>query len=143
VLDVPEVELDALRPRQRRAAVDLRPPGDPRLHREAPALTLGVLLDLDRDRRPRPDQRHLAAHDVNQVRQLVDREAPQQRADARDPRIVLRDRQPGADRLGVGDHRAQLDHVERVAVLADPPLAIDHVTGRLEPDREHRGREQG
>ena len=34
VLDVPDVELDALGPRQRRAAVDLRPAGDARLHVE-------------------------------------------------------------------------------------------------------------
>src|SRR5438876_11195079 len=38
VLDVPEVELDPLRPRQRRAAVDLRPACDSRLHLEPPAL---------------------------------------------------------------------------------------------------------
>src|SRR4051812_25079224 len=46
VLDVPDVELDPLRPRQRRTAVDLRPPRDPRLHLEAPSLPLAVLLHL-------------------------------------------------------------------------------------------------
>jgi lipopolysaccharide/colanic/teichoic acid biosynthesis glycosyltransferase len=35
-----QVELDPLRPRQRRATVHLRPAGDPRLDRQAPALAL-------------------------------------------------------------------------------------------------------
>src|SRR5436190_20839537 len=53
VLNVPEVELDAVGPRQRGAAVDLRPAGEARLDRQAPALALGVLRDLNGDRRPR------------------------------------------------------------------------------------------
>src|SRR5688500_7136016 len=46
VLDVPDVELDPLRPRQLRAAVDLRPARDPRRNLEPPALALVVALDL-------------------------------------------------------------------------------------------------
>src|SRR5689334_22350482 len=46
VLDVPDVEFDPLRPRQRRAPVDLRPTGEARLDVEPAALPLGVLLDL-------------------------------------------------------------------------------------------------
>ena len=56
VLDVVDVELDPLRPRQRRPAVDLRPAGDARLDLEAPALALGVVHDLLGDRGPRPDR---------------------------------------------------------------------------------------
>src|SRR5947209_6884301 len=63
VVDVPEVELDPLRPRQRCAPVDLRPAGDPGLHVEPPALPRVVLLDLVAQRRARPDHRHVAAHD--------------------------------------------------------------------------------
>src|SRR3954470_9969426 len=59
MLDVPEVELDALVPRELRAPVDLRPPGDAGLHGQAPALALGVAVDLHRDGRPRPDDRHV------------------------------------------------------------------------------------
>src|SRR3954453_3113627 len=55
VLDVPEVELDALGPRQRRAAVDLGPAGQAGAHGEPAALALGVLRDLRRQRRARPD----------------------------------------------------------------------------------------
>src|SRR5258707_14391939 len=45
VLDVPNVELDALRPWQRRAAVHLRPAGDPRTHVEPAPLTVVVAFD--------------------------------------------------------------------------------------------------
>src|SRR5204862_6483630 len=44
VLDVPEVELDALVPRQLGAAVDLGPARDAGLDRQALALALGVAL---------------------------------------------------------------------------------------------------
>ena len=46
VLDVPDVELDALVPGQARAAVDLRPAGQPRLDLEAASLARRVALDL-------------------------------------------------------------------------------------------------
>src|SRR5437763_8090019 len=71
VLDVPEVELDPLRPREARAAVDLRPAGDAGLDVEPVPLALVVLLDLVAKRRPRPDQGHVAADDVPELRQLV------------------------------------------------------------------------
>jgi hypothetical protein len=41
VLDVVQVQLDPLAPRQRRPAVDLRPARDPRPDRQPPALALG------------------------------------------------------------------------------------------------------
>src|SRR4051794_1175617 len=60
-LDVPDVELDPLRPGQRRAAVDLRPAGDPRLDLEPPPLPRRVALDLVAEGRPRADHAHVAA----------------------------------------------------------------------------------
>src|SRR5712671_3513585 len=63
VFDVPEVELDPLGPGELRAAMDLRPAGDPRLDVEPVSLALVVLLDLVTQGRTRPDQRHLAADD--------------------------------------------------------------------------------
>ena len=88
----------------------------PGLTREPAALALGVLRDLRRHRRPRADQRHLAAQHVDEVRQLVERGAAQERADARDARVAGVDREPRADVLRAVDHRAQLEHVERAAV---------------------------
>ena len=72
----------------------------PGLDLQPAALALGVLVDLHLDRRARADDRHLAAQDVDQVRQLVERGAAQERADARDARVALVDRQAGADVLG-------------------------------------------
>src|SRR5215208_158025 len=70
VLDVPEVELDPLAPRQRRAALDLCPARQARQHGEPAALALGVAVDLDLNRRARPDDRHLTPQHVHEVRKL-------------------------------------------------------------------------
>src|SRR5579862_8960989 len=84
VLDVPEVELDPLRPAETRAAVHLRPAGDAGLDVEPVPLTIVVLLDLVAERRARADQRHVAADDVPELRQLVERKPPEQAAGRRD-----------------------------------------------------------
>src|SRR5437868_15533538 len=57
MLDVPEVELDPLGPREARAAVDLRPAGDAGLDVEPVQLPLVVLLDLIAKRGPGPTRR--------------------------------------------------------------------------------------
>ena len=142
VLGVPEVELDALVPGQRRAPVDLRPAGDAGAHGEPAALALGVLVDLDLHRRPRAHERHLAGEHVDQVRQLVDRVAAQPGADAGDARVAGVDDQPRAHALGVGDHRAQLVELERLAVEPDAALAVDRVPVGLEPDQDRRHGQQ-
>src|SRR5581483_671557 len=51
MVDVPHVELDPPLPRERRAAVHLRPAGDARLHLEPPPLLGVVALDLVAQRR--------------------------------------------------------------------------------------------
>ena len=98
--------------------------------------------DLHRQRRARADQRHLAAQHVHQVRQLIERGASQQRAHARDARVVRVDREAGPDVLRAVDHRAQLQHVELATVQAAAALAVDHRPGGLQADRERREREQ-
>src|SRR3954468_2546431 len=108
VLDVPDIQLDPLGPRQGRAPVDLRPSRDPGLHLEPPPLPSRVLLDLIAERRSRPDHAHVAAQDVPELRQLVERELAQDAADARDPRVARVDREARTLLLGVDDHRAEL-----------------------------------
>ena len=125
VLDVPEVELDPLRPRQRGAAVDLGPAGDPGLDREAAALALGVLVDLGLDRRARPDDRHVAAQDVPEVRQLVERVAAQDRAGARDARVARGDGQARAGELGAVRPSCAACRSKQRPVLAHAGLAVD------------------
>jgi hypothetical protein len=54
----------------------------------------------------RADDRHVAAQDVDEVGQLVDREPPQDGADPGDARVALVDGEAGPHRLGARDHRA-------------------------------------
>src|SRR3954447_6591270 len=91
VLDVPDVELDPLRPGQLRAAVDLRPPRDAGLDLQAPALMLVVFLDLVAQRRPRADHAHVAAQDIPELGQLVERQLAEDAAGARDARVAAID----------------------------------------------------
>ena len=81
-----------------------------------------VALDLVAERRARPDHRHVAAHDVPELWELVDRRPAQQASDARDPSVAPVDGVPGARTLRVDHHRAQLEELEVLAVLADPRL---------------------
>ena len=90
----------------------LRPAGDARLDRQPPELARRVLRDLRLHGRARADQAHVAAQHVDQVRQLVQREAPQQRADARDARIALVDRQPRSHALGARSPSCAASEVE-------------------------------
>src|SRR5690348_16692782 len=117
VADVPEVELDPVGPRQRRTAVDLRPPGDAGLDVEPVELPLVVALHLVAERRPRADHRHVAPHDIPQLRQLVERQAAQGAAGPRDPLVAPIHGEAGAEPLGADDHRAELQQLEVGAVL--------------------------
>ena len=81
---------------QLRAAVHLRPAGEPRPDVEPVALVLVVLVDLVAQRRARPDDAHVAAQDVPELRQLVDGRAPEDAPDARDPAVAPVDRVPRA-----------------------------------------------
>ncbi len=142
MVDVPDVELDLLGPGERRAALDLRPPGEPRKHLEPAALVVGVPVDLVAERRSRPDHGHLAAHDVPELGELVDGGAAEHPADAGDPRVAPVDRVARSDVLCAHRHRAELQELEVLAVLADPRLPVEHRAAVLELDRERRGEEE-
>src|SRR5205807_2023729 len=135
VLDVPDVELDAVVPGQCRAAIDLGPAGDPRLHLEPATLARRVALDLVGKGRSRADQAHLAPHDVPELRQLVEGEPPEHSPNPRDARIAAVHRQAGSLSLGPDDHRAQFDELELTAVPADPKLPVEDWAPILELDR--------
>src|SRR5215467_9090147 len=92
VLDVPDVQLDPVLPRERRSAVDLRPAGDAGLDLQPPPLPGRVPLDLVAERRPGTDHAHVAADDVPELGQLVDRESTEKAAGACDPWVSPVDR---------------------------------------------------
>src|SRR5262249_31401422 len=102
VVEVPEVQVDSLRPADRLAPVHLRPAGDARLDRQAAAVVVGVAGDLLDEIRARPDEAHLAAQHVPELRQLIEAGAAEESAGARDAWVVLDD----AERV-VGDLRRQ------------------------------------
>src|SRR5918998_4122634 len=132
VVDVPDVERDPLGPRQRRASVHLRPSREPRLHLEPAPLVRGVALDLVRKRRPRPDEAHVAAQDVEQLRQLVDRQTAKYAADARYAGVALVHCPTRPARFGADDHRPELEELELAAATTDAPLAIQDRPAVLE-----------
>src|SRR4029077_14952602 len=72
VLHVPDVELEAPLPRERVAAVELRPPGDPGAHVVAAGLLPGIARQILHQQRPRADQAHVAPDHVDETRLLVD-----------------------------------------------------------------------
>ena len=141
MLDVPDVQLDPLLPRDPGAAVDLGPPGDAGAQVQAAQLARRVELDLGGQRRPRADDPHVAAKHVEEVRQLVEREPAQQPADPCHPRVLGGHRRADADRIGALAHGPQLEHLEDHAVAANAPLPVDHRPARAELDRDRRGQQ--
>src|SRR5690606_30235713 len=85
VLDVVEVAAHAVRPRQVRSAADPPHPGEPRLDAQAALRPLLIAVDLAQQRGPRADQRHIAPQHIPQLRQLIQAETAQERAERRHP----------------------------------------------------------
>ena len=131
VRDVEVVEPDHLLERDVAAAEHLPEAGDARLQLEALARPVVDVLVLLEDQRPRADEAHLAAEDVEQLRQLVERVAAQEAADrvtrgssgilnirASPPaRVLVQVRELVLPLLGVGDHRPELEDPERLSAL--------------------------
>src|SRR5262245_50463261 len=115
-------------------------------------MTLGVIGDLllelfdeDRSLRPRPDQTHLAANDVDQLWQFIDPQFANPPADASHARIAL-DGPNRAVRFGVYVHRAKLDDPKYGVMESDPLLQVEGGAARIEFDsqrsQQHQRRRQ-
>src|SRR5205823_12529062 len=87
-LEVEEVEPDQLVEVELGAAGDLPQPGDAGQHEVALAVPVLEPVVVALRQRTRADQRHLPAQHVEELRQLVDRPAPQKAADGGDARVV-------------------------------------------------------
>ena len=81
-LEVEEVEPHEVVEVELRAARDLPQPGQPRQHEVALLVPVLELVEVALRQRARADERHPALDDVEQLRQLVERVAPQEPADA-------------------------------------------------------------
>ena len=70
------------------AAADRPQAGDAGTHAQSSSLPPLILFHFVRQRGPGPDQRHVAFHDVPQLRPLIDRKFPEPSADAGQARGV-------------------------------------------------------
>src|SRR6185369_14713968 len=118
-LDVLEIELDAGRPRERVPTLGLGKTGDAGPNAEPAPLPLVIALDLVAERGARSDDAHLAGSDVEQLRQLVERQPAQHPSHTGDPLAIGN----GALRMTPLQHRPELPHPERDTVAPDALLA--------------------
>ena len=99
-----------------------------------------VLHDFAGQRRTRPDDAHIAAQDIDELRQLVERVLAQEAAEAGDAGIVGDLEQDavalvhvhdfGAALLGIAHHGAELEAAEDASFFADALGGIeDRSTG--------------
>src|SRR5690606_6782408 len=120
--DVVEVVLELLAELVDRGGVlvlRLRPAGEAWLHGEPEGELRDLPLDpgdVLRALRARADDRHVAAEDVPELRQLVDAGLAHEAADAGDAGVVLRG-ELGSGGFGIGPHGAELVDAEELAVL--------------------------
>ncbi len=146
----------------RAAPLHLRPPGHALGRRESEEVAGRVQLDLVGQRRARPHEAHVALQHVPQLRELVEAERTQHAAGARHPRVgtgserlavapvgphrrepapiradVRGDVLPVDARVGVADHRPELQQRER---LERPAVAVAASTADPLPDGRSRVR---
>src|SRR5690242_14664137 len=148
VLDVIEVALHALvKVRVAPEIVDLRPAGDAGLDEMllhvAGYLLLEALDELG-SLGARPDDRHVAAQRVEELRQFVEARAPQKGAEARRAALVATRPHRTSRRLGVDRHRTEFEYREALAVPCYTLLAKQHGPRRRQlhgdRDQEHQRR---
>ena len=87
-LEIQEVEPHEVVEVELGAAGDLPQAGDARQHEVALLVPVLELLEVALRQRPRPDERHLPAQHVDELRELVERVAPQHAPDARLARVL-------------------------------------------------------
>src|SRR5215510_14227536 len=148
ILDVVEVVLQLLQRIFNRGAVaipDLRPAGEPRFHGQPFHVIRDFLLEALhelRSFRPRPDEAHVTEQHIDQLRELVQTGAAEDRSHPRDARIGFLRPHRSRALLGIPTHGAELVENEDTAVLAGPRLAIEHGARRLELDGDGGQRHQ-
>ena len=84
--------------------------------------------------RPGSDDRHIAAQHVEDLRQLIERTAPQPAPDPRHPGVAAGNLEPG---IVIGEmvmHGTKFQHLEVAVVEAGPPLAEQHRPWTVQPD---------
>ena len=144
-----------LRARVVLAVANLPEAGDPRPHQSPDLGKLREVLQHERCQRPGPDEAHLAAQDVEQLRQLVDAGPAEERPDWRHAQVTLdlmkdaavgrrqRPRVVARRHALIGDHRPELETPEPPAAIANSFVRIERRPCRRELDEESNDDEYG
>src|SRR3954451_16090351 len=132
--DVQVVELRHFLERNVVPPEHLPQPGNPRLQLQALPPPFGDEAVLLEDQRPRPDERHLAGQDVQELRQLIERVPAEERAELRHAWVVCDLEHPciaglrvdvevrtlALPSIGVRVHRPEFEDAESLLVCAHP-----------------------
>lgn len=89
--------------------------------------------------RTRSDDRNIASKDVEELRQLIKTASAHEAPDLRDAGIAVSGGETGDTvLLGVHPHAAKFQQAERLSVLCEPGLSVEHgpAVGCLDDDRE-------
>ena len=93
------------------------------------------LFDIEWPLRTWPDDRHVSAHDIEELRQLVETRTSQDAADSRRPIFATARPDGSAVSFCIRSHRAKLDDLEFTPEFADADLAVENRRARID---EHR-----
>ncbi len=140
MLDVIQIVFDApIQVGVSAPTVHLSPAGDAGLDHVLFHVIRHLILeyfDKIRALRPRPDQGHVALKHIDQLRQFVKAGFTQETAKPGSPFFArLRPNRTGFG-FGIHRHRAELQHVERTVVPANPFLPIKHRAWRTQLDAD-------
>src|SRR5207249_5880023 len=107
--------------------LDLGPAGEARAHPVTKIVErnlAGELLNVSRLLGAGADDREIAAHDVDDLRELVQVRSPQEMTEGRHSWVAL-SRPLSHEAAAGGAHGAELEDLERPAVLPDARLAVE------------------
>src|SRR5688572_17552808 len=135
-LDVDEIVAELLTPRHVARRVDLRDPGEARLHAGACVIPRNLLhrddasiaggVDLAGTQRARADEAHVAAEDVHELRELVHRGGAQEPPGSRHARVPLDRLHRSPLPLRIRNHGPELEDGEPRAADAHALLPVEH-----------------
>lgn len=148
--DIPEIELHPTPHigdfrRVTTGPIDLSPSGNAGFHRLATIIVvdeLAVILVMGEGVRARPDQRHVALENIDELRQLVDAGPAKPAADPRHPAVVALRLLNDASVLH-DFHGSELDDLEGMAVEAPAALPEEDRAAGIELDRKGNEDQQG
>ncbi len=115
----------------------------PNRHAAADEMALVVARQMPPEQRhergpfgPRADDRHVAAQHVEELRELVDARAAQERAHSGGAAVGRRSPDRAGLGLGVDGHRTEFKQVELDAAAPDAPLPVQDRSARLQMHRD-------